>query len=151
VPGDNLLRVVLDTNVFVSGTILPGGVSTEIFQAWRQETFELLTSRAQVAELIDVLDRPKFAQRYNVGIAEIAALVRRIEASAVILNSLDPPVIELRDPDDAIILATAKTGSARFLVTGDDDLLSVRDDSRLLPLQIVRPAEFLDRLEVSKP
>jgi putative PIN family toxin of toxin-antitoxin system len=132
----NLPRVVLDTNVFVSGTILPVGSANEILEKWRQNSFELLTSRAQVAELVEVLERPKFAQRYHVGIAEIAALVRRIE---------------LRDPDDAKILATAMTGKAWFLVTGDDDLLSVRDDPRLQLLEIVRPAEFLDRLPHRAP
>ena len=147
----NLPRVVLDTNVFVSGTILPVGSANEILEKWRQNSFELLTSRAQVAELVEVLERPKFAQRYHVGIAEIAALVRRIEVSAVTLNSLDPPAIELRDPDDAKILATAMTGKAWFLVTGDDDLLSVRDDPRLQLLEIVRPAEFLDRLPHRAP
>ena len=147
----NLPRVVLDTNVFVSGTILPVGTANKILETWRQNAFELLTSRAQVAELIDVLERPKFAQRYNVGVAEIAALIRRIEVSAVTLDSLDPPAIELREPDDAIIPATAMTGNARFLVTGDDDLMSVRDDPRLLSLEIVRPAEFLDRLPVRAP
>ncbi len=144
----NLPRVVLDTNVLVSGTILPVGTASKILETWRQNAFELLTSHAQVAELIDVLERPKFAQRYNVGTTEIAALVRRIEVAAVTLESLDPPAIELRDPDDAIILASAMTGNARYLVTGDDDLLSVRNDPRLPPLEIVRPAEFLDRLLV---
>jgi putative PIN family toxin of toxin-antitoxin system len=148
--GDDLPRIVLDTNVFVSGTILPRGASTGILQAWRQNTFTLLTSVVQIAELIDVLERPKFVKRYNVGNAEIAALVRRIEATAVTLEILDPQVIELRDPDDEIILATAMTGKARFLVTGDEDLLSVREDSRLFPLQVARPAEFIDRLTMGE-
>jgi len=143
---DDLPKVVLDINVFVSGTILPRGASTEILQAWSRQAFTLVTSREQIAELIDVLERPKFADRYGVGVAEIAALVRRIEATAVILDILDPSVIELRDPDDEIILATAMAGEARFLVTGDDDLLSIRDDSRLLSLRVVQLVEFIDQL-----
>lgn len=144
-PGDDLPRVVLDTNVFVSGTILPHGASTEILQAWRRRMFTLLTARMQIAELIDVLERPKFTHRYGVGPVEIAALVRRIESTAITLEMLDQPVIQLRDPDDEIILATATTGKAQFLVTGDADLLSVRNDPRLLPLDIVQPGEFINR------
>jgi putative PIN family toxin of toxin-antitoxin system len=135
--------------VFVSGTILPRGASTDVLQAWRQQAFTSITSRAQIAEIIDVLERPKFAHRCGVGLAEIAALVRRIDVSAVTLEILDPPVISLRDPDDEIILATAMTGKARFLVSGDDDLLSVREDPRIRPLHVLQPGRFIDRLSAS--
>ncbi len=150
-PGDDLPRVVLDTNVFVSGTILPRGASTELLQIWRHQVLTLVTSQAQIAELIDVLGRPKFAHRYGVGVAEIAALLRRIEATAIVLETLDPPAIELRDPDDEIILATAMTGKADFLVTGDDDLLSVQGDAGLRSLQVIRPAALIDRFPRNDP
>ena len=150
-PGDDPPRVVLDSNVFVSGTILPRGASTEILQSWRHGAFTLVTSLAQVTEIIEVLERPKFARRYGVRVTEIAALIRRIEATAITLDILDPPVMKLRDPDDEVILATAMTGNARFLVTGDYDLLSVDADPRLRSLRVLRPAEFLARLSSEMP
>ncbi|MBI3780466.1 MAG: PIN domain-containing protein [candidate division NC10 bacterium] len=53
------------------------------------------------------------------------------------------PAIQLRDPHDLAVLACALTGRARYLVTGDADLLSVE---RIRQIDVIRPADFMTRL-----
>jgi len=45
------MRVVLDTNVFLSALISPHGAPNEIYRAWRAARFEIVTSRRQLYEL----------------------------------------------------------------------------------------------------
>lgn len=59
---------------------------------------------------------------------------------------LDEPAVEVRDPDDVAILATAIAGHADHLVTGDADLLVLADEPALVPLRIVTIREMLDIL-----
>jgi hypothetical protein len=54
--------------------------------------------------------------------------------------------VDVRDPKDAHILAAALGGDADYLITGDDDLLVLRDDSRLSRPDIVTVVEFLSIL-----
>ncbi|MGH2615597.1 MAG: PIN domain-containing protein [Thermomicrobiales bacterium] len=58
------LRAVVDTNLFVSGMISPGGRPSRLLDALRADRFELLLSDWQHAELTGVFDRPKIARRY---------------------------------------------------------------------------------------
>ena len=54
-----------------------------------------------------------------------------------------------RDPDDDMLLATAHTGRARYLVTNDRDLLEILSKERRgFRFEIVRPAELLRLLEL---
>jgi len=54
--------------------------------------------------------------------------------------------VEVRDPKDEMILASALGGKADYLVTGDDDILVLQDDARLGKLQIVTARAFLNLL-----
>lgn len=61
-------------------------------------------------------------------------------------TSFDPPV-KVRDPDDAIVLATAIEAGGEVLVTGDDDLLILAD--QVETLQIVSPRTFWENIRSS--
>jgi putative PIN family toxin of toxin-antitoxin system len=64
--GPPLLRAVLDTNVYVSGTILSRGTPFEILEAWRRQAYILITSEAIIAEIERVLHYPRIRDRYTV-------------------------------------------------------------------------------------
>jgi predicted nucleic acid-binding protein len=54
----------------------------------------------------------------------------------------------VRDPNDEKVLAAALGNRAGYLVTGDEDLLALRDDPRIKGLRIVTAREFLETLQV---
>ncbi len=139
-----MIRAVLDTNVILSAVLFGGRVGG-LVRAWQTGRFQLLLSRAILEEVLRVLAYPKF--RLTEG--EIRGLLEEELvpfAETVIIRR--HPVVRLRDPDDLALVACALTGRARYLVTGDADLLSLE---RIRQVQVIRPAEFMGRLGLSSP
>jgi putative PIN family toxin of toxin-antitoxin system len=139
-------RVVVDTNLLISGTILKRGQPFSVLEAWRQGRFTLLISSEQRAEVEDVLHRPKIQQRYEISLEEIVTLLHLLDSTASRPKTRRRLPVHVRDPKDDQILAAALGGKAEYLVTGDDDLLALRDEPRLRSLKIVTAREFLEAL-----
>jgi len=136
------LKVVLDTNVLVSGFINPLGPPGRILKALRQKKFVLVTTPSINQEILTVLNRPRLQYKY--GLREHlfdAAFILWEEAQVI----PDPAEVKVsRDPDDNKFLAAARAGSANYLVTGDiNDLLIL---GRYENTRIVSPAQFMDLL-----
>lgn len=135
------MRAVLDTNVFVSGLLLPASVPGQIVAALRRGDIRMVTSEPMLAELGAVLAYPKLVKRIQWDGEMIARylMLLRFEADVVAIHreTADVP----RDPADAIILRTLLAGSADFLVTGDEDLLVLATQ-----YPIVSPADFVKRI-----
>lgn len=138
---NDLLPTVVDTNLFVSGTIHKGGTPRRLMLAWLARRFRLLLSDEQRAELDDVFARPKIVLGYNVGREQLDELFAGLSLPTRVTLRYPLP-LPVRDPKDEKILAAA-LGGADYLVTGDLDLLVLRDDPRLAPLRIVTATEFL--------
>lgn len=100
------MRIVADINVVVSELLWTGGPRL-LLDAARADVIELVTSPALLEELVDVLERPKFA-----------ALATVVEPTAI-----EPVVVA--DPDDDHVVACALAANADLIVSGDDHLLSV--------------------------
>lgn len=135
------MKVVLDTNVLLSGLMFPEGIPGRIVAARTEARFEVAVSLEQLAEIGRVLEYPKIRselgwndQQIELFIKQLYLRVEVIELGAV---SAEVP----RDPDDAPILATLAAANADVLVTGDNDLLALRDQ-----YSIETPAEFVRRL-----
>src|SRR5262249_23273927 len=119
---------VLDTNLFVSGTILKRGVPFALLESWRRDEFLVLLSTTQEAELRDVFARPKLLTRYHLTESEVRQFfhdLRRLTRRAPSMASLP---LEVRDAKDEMILATALGSGAGFVITGDNDLLTLAGD-----------------------
>ena len=129
-------RVVFDTNVLISALLIKDSTSYRAFAAAEQSR-ALVTSTELLAELAKVLERQKF-DRYIDRWTRLRFIARVQAAAAAIVP--DPDVRVARDPKDDVVLATAKAGQAAYLVTGDDDLLSL---ASFAGTAIVRPADFL--------
>lgn len=135
-------KAVVDTNLFVSSAMSPLGSPGKLVDAWDERRFRLLLSDRQRTELIDVFARPGLARRFRLPQKERDELLNRLaKAEAVPLHLR--VTVAVRDPNDEHILAAALGGEADFLVTGDDDLLSLAGDPRLGALRIVTVVEFL--------
>lgn len=131
------LRVVLDTDVLVSGLVYPGSVPGRIVTAWRLGSFELVLSRYILDEMVRVLPR---LSRRPLDAAEIRDLA---DGFMFLADVVDPDAgsdAALRDPADQPVLATLRAAQANYLITGDKDLLALADR-----YPIVAPAQFWAR------
>ena len=136
------MRAVIDTNVLIAGLLWRGAPYALLAQV-RRSALYLVSSPALLAELAEVLDRPKFRSilnRAHTTSAQLLAELRQL-VEAVEPVPLDQPVC--RDPDDDEVLAVAVTARVELIVSGDQDLL-VLGQFRQIP--IVNPAEALQRI-----
>lgn len=133
------MRVVVDTNVFVSLLIRPGDSFIALTE-YLDQNATILYSSETMTELVDVLRRQKFA-RYTTA-EEVAALVEWIAGQGELVV-VDQNVTGSRDAADDKFLALATAGHADYLVTGDKDLLVLK---RIATAPIVSPAEFLAKV-----
>jgi putative PIN family toxin of toxin-antitoxin system len=137
-----VLRLVLDTNILISALLRKNTPPYLLYQAWRENQFELVTSPKQLEELQRVMAYPKL-QRYFTP-EEAQKMLAGITAYTLCVTSL-PIVSDSPDPDDNIILATAIAGNADYLVSGDkSDLLKLGVIEDIL---IINARQALDILE----
>ncbi|HEY4033350.1 MAG TPA: putative toxin-antitoxin system toxin component, PIN family [Ktedonobacteraceae bacterium] len=137
------LRVVVDTNLFVRGLLNKQGQPFALLEAWHAKRFTLVMSDEQRAELEDVLARPRLIKRYHLSPSEadaLLALVNRLSQRVVLTGALP---VAVRDVKDEMILASAVEGAAHYLITGDDDLLTLNRNPALGVLRIVPVRDFL--------
>lgn len=117
------MRLVLDTNV-VASAMLWGGNPKLLLQARREKRVELFTSVAMLAELTDILARPKFANKIAASRLTVDQLVDGYAELAQVVRPIPTPRI-VPDPDDDVVIGTALAAKADLLVTGDRGLLDI--------------------------
>jgi len=139
-----VLRVVLDTNDIISGTILSTGPPAEIMTAWHERRFEVVAGPSNLAELDRVLRLPKIARAYSLDPQDVRDLLELLSARAVLVSERRAISAALRDPKDLPILGCALEGHADYVVTGDRDLLAL---GRFQEIPILSPAAFAALLE----
>ena len=139
------LRVSIDTNIFVSAVLYPERTPGQLLHAWRAGRFQVVLSMEHEQEIRLVLDRSWLEQKYGIQPQVKADILLSLELTEPVAGAARLPLV-VRDPDDEKILAEALGGQADFLVTGDDDLLSLADAPELGELRIVTTAEFLNHL-----
>lgn len=131
------VRVVLDTNVLVSGLAYPGSIPGRILGAWRQGGVDVVLSRYILDEVVRVLPR---LPRISLTPSEIRDLADSFLFLAEIVEPCADLDERLRDEADQLVLGTLRVAKAHYLVTGDKDLLALAE---LYP--IVTPAVFWER------
>ena len=137
-----MIRAVVDTNILISGVIKPERATGEILRRLRDGEFVLLYTEPLLAELAEVINRPRIRQKYGLGSEDIETVLALILLRG---EPIDPTrrVEICRDPKDNMILEAAVAGQADMITSGDFDLLSLRE---FAGMPIISPAEFLQRL-----
>jgi len=135
-----MTRAVVDTNVLVSALINPRGTPAKVLSLWRDHRFVLLISESILDEVGRVLAQPRLQRRYGLSPSRVTRLLRALRQFAVVVE--DGPGIGgvVRDPEDQKFVDCAVAGHADYLVTGDDDLLSLGEHGGV---QIVSPTAFV--------
>jgi uncharacterized protein len=136
------LRAVLDTNIAVSALLFAHGRIAPIRLAWQASKFAPLISTATTEELIRVLGYAKF----KLSSADRDELLADYlpYCTTVIIPRKAPKIPLCGDPWDLPFLQLAAHAKADFLVTGDRDLLDIRDKT---PFAILTAEAFMSKLE----
>jgi putative PIN family toxin of toxin-antitoxin system len=131
------LRVVLDTNVLISGLAYPGSIPGHIVGVWRQGGMDVVLSHYILDETASVLSR---LPRIQLSASEIRDLVDSLMFLADVIEPDAEQEPTLRDPADQQVLGTLRASRADYLITGDKDLLVLA-----CKYPIVTPATFWAR------
>lgn len=144
---ENKLRVVIDTNLVISGTISPKSIPSQLLTSWAIGNFSWLLTEQTYDEIKEVLSRDKIKNRYHIDEIKIKTLLNNLAVGAEFITpfSEEALLIHTRDIKDDKFLACALGGGCDYLITGDEDLLVLNGRAELGKLQIVKAAEFLKK------
>jgi len=135
-------RAVVDTSVLIRYLIRPSAAIRALVEdLWVAGTFVMITSPDLVAELAEVLARPRMRTLIEDG--DAVALIDAIQALAEPIPTPGPILAYTRDPKDDKFVACAVAGRADFLVSTDQDLLVLQP---MLGVRFVTPEEFVEAL-----
>lgn len=135
-----MIRVVLDTNLFVSALLKPGSNPDIILRLVKDEKVLLLMSGSICLEISRVLTYPKIRKQLIASDEELKNFVQLLSTVAIITpDTLNLPLLDA-DPDDTKYLVCAVEGHADFIISGDHhltDLMMYRG------IRIVTPGDFI--------
>jgi uncharacterized protein len=137
---EEMMRVVLDTNVVVSG-LLFGGEPGRIVDMWEKRTITPYMSKEILDEYIRVLTYPKF--RLNE--SEIEYLIYNMllpNFEVVVLPAVRPVIID-PDPSDDLFIYCARAANVEYLISAEDHLVRLKFIDQI---PVVTVVEFLKRL-----
>lgn len=137
------MRVVAETNVVVSG-LLWKGPSRHLLDLVRSGAVTLFTSPQLLAELLDVLHRPKLKRRLEQAGVTPWELVAGYGVLAQLVTAPQRPAVVLDDPDDDRVLECAVACDAELVVSGDQHLLDLSEHEGIRILRAREAVEMVD-------
>ena len=142
-----MIRVVLDTNVFISAILTPHGPPAKILELALEGRFSIIISPAIIREIGLVFQYPrlkKAMEKHRLTPEEVEEAIFKILKVAII--TAGGKIIQgvSRDPADDLILSCAAEGQADFVISGDKDLTEL---GSFEGIRIREPAAFLRLME----
>jgi len=130
------VKIVLDTNVFISGVFF-SGPPYQILKAWRNQEFQIVIS----LEILDEYFRVGEELSVQFPEVDLHPILELITTKAELIEAalLDEAVCD--DPDDDKFFACAIAGGANLIVSGDKHLSKM---SGYQGIEVVRPRQFVD-------
>jgi putative PIN family toxin of toxin-antitoxin system len=139
------MRAVVDTNVLVRALIKPQGSVGPVLLRLRNAAYTLLYAQSLLEELVDVLNRPRIREKYQLTGQDIQTVVSLILLHGEAVAPQER-VTACRDTKNKF-LEVAVTGKADVIVSGDQDLLVLHP---FAGIPILSPAAFLRMLDAEK-
>jgi putative PIN family toxin of toxin-antitoxin system len=137
-----MVKVVLDSNIWVSA-IIWGGLPERVVFLQKNHTIEIALSQEIFDEIKQTLFKPKLQRKLaDLGFT-VDACLDLIARTSVMYPIQFLEVSELRDPKDAMVLATAIASQADAIISGDSDLLILKTYQNI---PIFTAKQFLDSL-----
>jgi len=140
---------VFDTNIYLQAALSDKGAAYGCWQLIEKGEVCVFVTEAILAEIEDVLNRPKLREKYSVLTDEkVDEVLQVIRAHSIIIENINQIYKFERDADDEVFINLALSVKAEFLLSRDNDLLDLREDKAFVTefpkLKIVSPAEFLE-------
>ena len=129
--------IVVDTNVWISGLIF-GGKPGKIIELFAEKRLVVVSSEQLLSEL-----RRKITERFPLFLPQLELLEASIRKDAEIVRLGGRTIRVSRDPKDDMFIETAVQGRCEYIVSGDKDLLVLRNYDTV---EIIKPADFLNKL-----
>ncbi len=141
--GEDMLKAVIDINLFVSGVISKRGNPARLLELWHDRAFLVVISEQMVDELARVLRYPHIKNKYNLKDEEIEQAVGTIKKFAVVVPDIMKVDVVKDDADDNKVLACALTVKADYIISGDNHLLEL---GVFKNIPIVTVKDFIDKI-----
>lgn len=139
------MKVVLDTNVVISGLLVPVGPPGKIIDLWADGKIDVVVSPAVITEYMEVFLRPKFAKAGTV--EERQQLLEgfiNLANTILVFPDIEIDIINA-DPSDNRFLECARTGETDCIISGDSHLLALKEYEEI---PIITPGQFLEMIPV---
>ena len=134
------MRIVLDTNVWLSG-IFWNGEASKIIEKAEKKDIQIIISEDILSEIIKVLNRESKFQKYILNLKlSIEDLLRTILSISTLIEKKSKLDIIKVDPKDNIILEVAIDGKVDYVISYDNHLLNMIE---FRGIKIISPGEFL--------
>lgn len=130
------MRLVIDTNVFISGIFWEGNYCSQLIDKWRAGLFELVTSIDIIEELVETLKSFKILLPEDI----IYGWKRLIIENSLIIELPDKLDLVKEDPDDNKFIEAAVSADADYLITQDNHLLKIKEYENV---KIIKPEEAI--------
>lgn len=127
-------RVVLDTNILISGVVF-GGKPREILEMAKTRVIQGVISQILLAELGEVLSK-----KFDYPKSRVLQINRKMKKIFNVVYPVESINI-VRDDDDNRVLEAAVAGGCDYIVTGDEDLLVLK---KYKNIKVLTPGEFLE-------
>lgn len=137
-------RVVIDTNIVVSGTVSSKGAPRKILDLARKGAFKVVTSLSINHEILEVLHREHIYTKYGLTEKIIDDIAAFLYEGAVLTEDAYEVSRVKKDVDDNKFIACAMEGDAAYIVSGDVHLLDIK---YYRGIQIVDARSFLKILD----
>jgi putative PIN family toxin of toxin-antitoxin system len=134
------VKIFFDTNVLISA-FLSRGLCADIFRISVSE-FDVVIGEYVLSEFENKLEK-----KFKIPESRISEIVSFLHQFEIIPVPQSPFNVKMIDKEDPWVIASAKNGKARFLVTGDKEMLSL---PRIIKIKIIRPREFFERYNQKK-
>ena len=131
------MRVVVDTNAFISAALFEGRTAA-LLTLWQNRKIRPVLSAEILDEYLRVLAYPKFKLTQK----EIRSIINRELLPYSVAVKPRAKIKVATDPDDNKFIEAAISGKAKFLISGDQALIAVK---RVRNVQIISTTDFLDR------
>lgn len=141
-----MIRAVLDTNVLLSALIgKKSRAPSEIYKAFIDKEFLLITSSSILNEFEDVINREKIIKLHGLPPRKRKGIIRELLTLSYITLDKTPTerAIVKNDPEDDKLFHAAIEGDAEYIVSGDNDVKNIKTYKGV---KIIEPSKFVKLL-----
>ena len=131
------MKIILDTNVFISGIFFSGPPS-QILQAWKNKKLQIILSQ----DILDEYHRVAESLSSKYPTIDIFQIIELVMVHGQFVDSTDLDITVCEDPDDNKFIECAIASDTKIIVSGDKHLLKI---TGYQGITVFKPREFVDR------